>query len=89
MIFLNNIYLFIIFRVKDERLDILKALSSKLHLNDDVRLEEIAIEAEHYSGADLQAVLYTAQLKAVHELAKGNESKMFLFRSYTIQSIVE
>ena len=54
--------------IQDERLEILKALSSRLHLADDVRLDEIAFETEYYSGADLQAVLYTAQLKAVHEL---------------------
>ncbi|KAK4022478.1 hypothetical protein OUZ56_007940 [Daphnia magna] len=60
---------------KDERLDILKALSSKLHLPDDIRLDEIALETEHYSGADLQAVLYTAQLKAVHQLTQSDNNE--------------
>ena len=53
---------------KDDRLEILKALSSRLQLDDDVNLEEIATQSELFSGADLQAVLYTAQLKAVTEL---------------------
>lgn len=53
--------------MQEDRLEILSALSSKLQLDDDVRLEELAIEAEHFTGADLQAVLYTAQLKAIHQ----------------------
>lgn len=56
--------------MQDDRLDILKALSSRLNLDDDVLLDEIALETEYFSGADLQAVLYTAQLKAVHKLAQ-------------------
>lgn len=30
-------------------------------------MEELAAETEHFTGADLQAVLYTAQLKAIHQ----------------------
>jgi SpoVK/Ycf46/Vps4 family AAA+-type ATPase len=57
----------------------LKALSSRLHLLDDVRLDEIALETEYYSGADLQAVLYTAQLKAVHQRTQGKEHKQSIW----------
>ena len=58
--------------LQDERLEILRALSSQLDLQEDVRLEEIASETQHFSGADLQALLYTAQLKAIHEQNYGN-----------------
>lgn len=44
------------------------ALSSRIQLDDDVALEELAGQTEHYTGADLQALLYTAQLKAIHQL---------------------
>lgn len=54
-----------------ERLEILKALSSRLRLADDVLLDQVAASTGHFSGADLQAVLYTAQLKAVHQLTEG------------------
>ena len=66
-------------------MDILKALSSRLHLEDDVLLDEIAIETECYSGADLQAILYTAQLKAVHQLIESEKSCyyfLFHFKSF-------
>ena len=53
---------------KDDRLEILKALSSRLQLDEDVRLDDIVAQSEHFTGADLQAVLYTAQLKAVTQL---------------------
>ncbi|CAK4645316.1 unnamed protein product [Aphanomyces euteiches] len=52
-----------------ERLSILQAVSRKMELADDVpaMLATVAQQTELYSGADLQAVLYAAQLEAVHE----------------------
>ncbi|KAF0699185.1 Aste57867_10237 [Aphanomyces stellatus] len=52
-----------------ERLDILHAVSRKMDLADDVPalLKIVAMQTELYSGADLQAILYSAQLEAVHE----------------------
>ncbi|PNF36343.1 hypothetical protein B7P43_G00528 [Cryptotermes secundus] len=52
---------------KDDRFAILQALSRKLVLSDNTDLGEIANETEGFTGADLQAVLYTALLKAVEE----------------------
>jgi ATP-dependent 26S proteasome regulatory subunit len=46
-------------------LSILRALSRKLVLSDDINFGEIADETEGFTGADLQAVLYTALLLAV------------------------
>ncbi|KAM6502170.1 P-loop containing nucleoside triphosphate hydrolase protein [Amanita muscaria] len=52
---------------REDRHDILKAISTKVSLSADVNLDEIAAAAEGYSGADLQALLYNAHLEVVHE----------------------
>ncbi|KAF1845647.1 AAA-domain-containing protein [Cucurbitaria berberidis CBS 394.84] len=60
----------------EERIDILKAVTRKLHLAPSVlefddageNLREIAQRTEGYSGADLQAVAYNAQLEAIHDV---------------------
>ncbi|KAJ5215853.1 uncharacterized protein N7498_002260 [Penicillium cinerascens] len=62
-----------------DRVDIVKAVSEKLKMNDEVasRLSEIADQTEGFSGADLQAVVYNAHLEAVHDAlgdhTTGNE----------------
>ncbi|KAG9088465.1 Peroxisome biosynthesis protein pex1 [Ceratobasidium sp. 370] len=58
-----------------ERHDILKAVSRKVSLAPDVELAEVAKRTEGYSGADLQALVYNAQLEVVHEeLAVASQS---------------
>ncbi|KAK9139958.1 hypothetical protein Scep_009639 [Stephania cephalantha] len=57
-----------------ERMDILKVLSKKLTLASDVDLEVVASATEGFSGADLQALLYDAQLASVHELLETGDS---------------
>jgi len=60
----------------EERIDILKAVTRKLHLapavletgSEGKNLREIAQRTEGYSGADLQAVVYNAQLEAIHDV---------------------
>lgn len=60
----------------EERIDILKAVTRKLHLAPSIleigqegeNLREIAQRTEGYSGADLQAVVYNAQLEAIHDV---------------------
>ncbi|KAH7391939.1 peroxisome biosynthesis protein-like protein (PAS1/Peroxin-1) [Pyrenochaeta sp. MPI-SDFR-AT-0127] len=60
----------------EERIDILKSVTRKLHLaqsvlefdNSGENLREIALRTEGYSGADLQAVVYNAQLEAIHDV---------------------
>lgn len=60
----------------EERIDILRAVTRKLHLAPSVlesgpegeNLREIAQRTEGYSGADLQAVVYNAQLEAIHDV---------------------
>lgn len=59
----------------EERIDILKAVTRKLHVAPSVldtssageNLREIAQRTEGLSGADLQAVVYNAQLEAIHD----------------------
>ncbi|KAG9196848.1 Peroxisome biosynthesis protein pex1 [Epicoccum nigrum] len=61
---------------EEERIDILQAVTRKLHLEPSVlstgtgghNLREIARRTEGYSGADLQAVVYNAQLEAIHDV---------------------
>ncbi|XP_075872141.1 peroxisomal ATPase PEX1 isoform X1 [Nelusetta ayraudi] len=69
------------------RVEILKALSVGLVLDADVDLEQLAAATEQFTGADLKALLYNAQLEAVHrsmatgsphELKSGSESDMSL-----------
>ncbi|CAL1268220.1 unnamed protein product [Larinioides sclopetarius] len=52
---------------ESERLEILQCLSLKLSLSDDVDLAYIASQTEHFSGADLQALLYSANIEAFHD----------------------
>jgi peroxin-1 len=54
----------------NDRLDILKAVTTKLHLTPEVenRLLSVAQRTEGFSGADLQALMYNAHLEAIHEL---------------------
>ena len=60
----------------DDRLDILQALSKKLRVSPELlgstqplrNLAEIARRTEGYSGADLQAIIYNAQLEAIHDV---------------------
>lgn len=49
---------------------ILQALSRKLILSDDIDFGEIADDTEGFTGADLQAVLYTALLKTVEQSSR-------------------
>ncbi|KAK6458461.1 AAA ATPase, peroxisomal biogenesis [Scheffersomyces xylosifermentans] len=55
----------------DDRLDILKSITEKMDLGNDVNLEDIAERTAGFSGADMQGLGYNAYLKAVHvKLAK-------------------
>ncbi|XP_024153343.1 peroxisome biogenesis factor 1 isoform X2 [Oryzias melastigma] len=53
----------------EARVEILKALSSGLPLAPNVDLEQLAAATEQFTGADLKALLYNAQLEAVHTSA--------------------
>ena len=53
----------------DDRADIIRTLSEKLYVSDDVlaRIDDIATRTKGYSGADLQAVVYNAHLESIHD----------------------
>ncbi|XP_068188503.1 peroxisomal ATPase PEX1 isoform X2 [Antennarius striatus] len=53
-------------RYQEDRVEILKALSIGIVLAPDVNLEEVAAATTQFTGADLKALLYNAQLEAVH-----------------------
>ncbi|PMD39552.1 putative peroxisome biosynthesis protein PAS1 [Hyaloscypha variabilis F] len=59
----------------NDRVDILRALGTKLKLSQEVlmNLEEIASRTEGYSGADLQALVYNAHLEAIHDVLGDHE----------------
>jgi peroxin-1 len=59
----------------EDRVDIIRSVSEKLKMSDEVasRLHDIAAATEGFSGADLQAVVYNAHLEAVHD-ALGDHS---------------
>ncbi|NXS10602.1 PEX1 factor, partial [Neodrepanis coruscans] len=48
------------------RYEILKALSHSLSLANDVDFQDLAAKTEQFTGADLKALLYNAQLEAIH-----------------------
>ncbi|KIW01725.1 uncharacterized protein PV09_06902 [Verruconis gallopava] len=59
----------------EDRIDILKAVAQKVRVGHEVteRWSEVAEQTEGYSGADLQAVVYNAQLEAVHDVLGEGE----------------
>ncbi|XP_058475676.1 peroxisome biogenesis factor 1 [Solea solea] len=71
----------------ESRVEILRALSTDIPLAADVDLEQLAAVTEQFTGADLKALLYNAQLEAIHssmgtstanELTSGSDSDMSL-----------
>lgn len=50
----------------------MKVLSKDTNLSSEASLGEVAAKTEGYSGADLQAILYTAQMNA---LVDGDEEE--------------
>ncbi|XP_048161532.1 peroxisome biogenesis factor 1 isoform X1 [Corvus hawaiiensis] len=51
---------------QNSRYEILKALSYSLSLANDVDFQDLAAKTEQFTGADLKALLYNAQLEAIH-----------------------
>lgn len=63
----------------EDRLDILKSITTKMELADDVNLEEIAEKSQGFSGADIQGLVSNTFLKGVHvtleELSKKEQDE--------------
>ncbi|XP_070173404.1 peroxisomal ATPase PEX1-like [Littorina saxatilis] len=58
---------------QEERRSILQALTGKMMLGDDVELDDIADMCEFFTGADFKALLYNAQLQAIHEFTDAEK----------------
>ncbi|THG97215.1 hypothetical protein EW026_g4735 [Hermanssonia centrifuga] len=52
---------------EQDRKEILEAVSRKVSLSPSINLDETARDTEGFSGADLQALIYNAQLEVIHE----------------------
>lgn len=57
----------------EDRLDILESITTKMDLDEDVNLKEIAERTSGFSGADMQGLGYNAYLKAVHVKLSNDE----------------
>jgi len=68
-----NVKHFEIAFLQSERVDILQALSRSLLLAQDTNLAAISDMCEHFTGADFKALLYNAQLAAIHRNTSSNE----------------
>eukprot|EP00794_Sanderia_malayensis_P000363 gene363-996_t len=51
---------------EEERCEILKALSNNLDVEDSMDFKSISEKTKGFSGADIKALLYNAQLKSIH-----------------------
>jgi peroxin-1 len=60
---------------ESERLHILEVLSAKLSLNHDIDLKTIATQTPNFTGADLHALLYNAQLEALNQTIATTNNK--------------
>ena len=68
------------FSLQEDRLSILKALSAKLPLMEKISLSDLQVIAqgtEGFTGADLKALLYTAQLRRIDQ--QQSKSTWLLF----------
>ncbi|KAK7951329.1 peroxisome biosynthesis protein [Apiospora aurea] len=64
----------------EDRIDILRALGSKVKLSDEIlqsgeALQELGRRTEGFSGADLQALVSNAQLEAIHDVLGDMEAQ--------------
>ncbi|XP_071509592.1 peroxisomal ATPase PEX1-like [Diadema antillarum] len=59
----------------NERVEILQALARKMTLGGDVDLVQVAQRLDHFTGADLKALLYNAQLEAIHGTLMQSERR--------------
>ncbi|CAH0557658.1 unnamed protein product [Brassicogethes aeneus] len=71
------------------RFQILKCLSKTMDFVGDINLTLIATQTEGFSGADLQSVLYTAQLSSVENIILENSPKSSNSPKITQKHLVE
>ena len=64
----NKYYYYYSYLLQDDRVDILCALTRRLRMCDDVNLSALSEACVNFTGADMKALLYNAQLEAIHEV---------------------
>ncbi|XP_062461081.1 peroxisomal ATPase PEX1 isoform X3 [Pezoporus occidentalis] len=76
---------------QNSRYEILKALSRSLSLANDVDFQDLAAKTEWFTGADLKALLYNAQLEAIHTNLSSGSTQDFVSSSdsdFSLSSMV-
>ncbi|XP_065522445.1 peroxisomal ATPase PEX1 isoform X3 [Lathamus discolor] len=76
---------------QNSRYEILKALSHSLSLANDVDFQDLAAKTERFTGADLKALLYNAQLEAIHTNLGSGSTQDFVSSSdsdFSLSSMV-
>ncbi|KAJ3270992.1 Peroxisome biosynthesis protein pex1 [Terramyces sp. JEL0728] len=68
----------------EDRLDIIKVITTTIKLNSEINLEQVARDTDGYSGADLQSLLYTSQLEAIQERMAYTQITKEVDLKYTI-----
>jgi len=58
---------------EQDRLEILRTLAKTMDLEDDIEFVEWSKKTECFTGADIQSLLCSAQLKALNELIEGSQ----------------
>ncbi|BEI91794.1 uncharacterized protein CcaverHIS019_0406140 [Cutaneotrichosporon cavernicola] len=58
-----------------DRLEIIQAFTKKLECSPSIDFEQLAVDTEGFSGADLQALVYNAHLDVVHSLLNKPEDE--------------
>ena len=61
---------------QEEREEILNTLGCSLPLAVDVSLQTVAAQTEHFTGADLKALLYNAQLLAANQALQTSQNRL-------------
>lgn len=72
-----------------DRYEILKACSRKIHLSENIDLHDYVDGTEGYSGADLQAVMYNAHLECIHSNISAAKSAADAARETEANGAVE
>jgi peroxin-1 len=58
-----------------DRLEIIQSFTKKLHVSPSIDFDELAVDTEGFSGADLQALVYNAHLDVVHAVLNKPEEE--------------
>ncbi|KAG8293657.1 Peroxisome biosynthesis protein pex1, variant 2 [Homalodisca vitripennis] len=73
---------------QEDRLAILTSLSGKLRMSEDVDLAKVAGLTEGFTGADLQALLFTAQMSAYDALYQDSDNDVQVIK-FPVQNTTE